>query len=449
MNIKKIKRLNDIVPFWIKRPFSKVIRRQLINNPVFLRQYQELEQAESLSENEKKKVQETKIKEILQHAYAHTSYYHNLFDSIGLNPSSAEPLTELEKIPILTKELLEKNYDALSADNIQDFYDVSTGGTSGKPVNLLMEREAIFREWAFVYHYWSKFGYDYRKSRLATLRGIDFNGKYFIENPLYMEIRLNPMLMNRNNIAEYIKRVKAYKATFLYGYPSSVYNFCKLSEENHIDISKIFKGVFLISENLYPFQEEKILHTTKCPIAIFYGHSERAVFAERYSSGYKFNSYYGKTEISQTGEPVVTGFINKKMPLIRYVVDDKAEVIQDGIYHISGHHDSEVLCGINGEEISAAMINFHDDTFDGVEAYQFVQSKPGRCVLRVQTGRPLTSVQSERILGRIRNKLGGIVCTVERVDKIELTKRGKYKMVIQDWEKADGHETENINGGTR
>lgn len=95
------------------------------------------------------------------------------------------------------------------------------------------------------------------------------------------------------------------------------------------------------------------------------------------------------------------------------------------------------------------MINFHDDTFAGVEAYQFVQSEPGRCVLRVQTGRPLTSVQSERILGRIRNKLGGIVCTVERVDKIELTKRGKYKMVIQDWEKADGHETENINGGTR
>lgn len=433
MNIAAIRKINEQMPYWMKRPFSRIIRRKLIENSVFSEQYGALVEADAMDEEEKSRRQKELLEKTLAHAYEHTDYYRRLFDQVGLRLGYVDPLEALADIPVLTKELLRENYNALQADDIDNYYEVSTGGTTGAPIHVLMEKDAIYREWAFTYHYWSKFGYDYEKSRLATFRGVDLNNKLSEINPLYQEIRMNVFLMSRNNIAEYVKRIEKYGADFIYGYPSSVYNFCRLTREAGIPVKGRFKAALLISENLYPFQEEELTRTLDCPIAIFYGHSERAVYGERYGEGYVFQPQYGVTEIAKDNTLIVTGFINRKMPLIRYTVDDEAEPVANGGVSIRGHWNADLLDGKNGERISAAAINFHDGTFDGVEKYQFVQREAGRCILNVvPSGETLVENRVRAIEKSVRQKFGAaLTCEIRLVKELETTSRGKYQMVIR------------------
>lgn len=432
MGIAFIKKMNEKMPYWVKQPFADVIRNQLICNHEFKDTYHLLVQSDSMSDEEKKEYQLHKLKAVLRHAYDHTVYYHQLFEEYGLNPGTFECVEDLQKLPILTKDILKSRLDDLMADDIDDFYMVTTGGSSGEPTKLQMEKNAIYCEWAFIYHYWSKFGYDFNSSKLATFRGVDTGTRICEINPLYSEIRLNPFMMNSKNIGLYNQKIDKYGADFIYGYPSSVYNYCRLTHIANLDMKGKYRAALLISENLYPFQEKLIREVLGCPIVMFYGHSERAVFAEKYNAGCIFNPMYGIIEIDSNTEPIVKGFINGKVPLVRYAVDDQVEYVDKEYYEIVGHHTAEVLIGSNGEQVSMAAVNFHDNTFDNTTGYQFVQSEIGKCIIRVTADSVLSDSKLKLISDRVQNKLGkDYSCDAKQVPELEKTPRGKYQMLIQ------------------
>lgn len=433
MKIALLKKLNEEMPYWMKKPFAKIIRNKLISNPVFLAQYKELQCWDQLSSAEQNEYQLQLLRNCLEHAYSHTVYYRQLFNSVGFIPSQIKSVNDLKRIPVLTKKILKANYTDLQADDVSNSYLVTTGGTTGKPTKVQMARDAIYKEWAFVYHYWSKSGYDYCESRLATFRGVNLDGKISEINPLYTEIRLNPFLMNENNFENYLSDIEKFNANFIYGYPSAVYNFCRIANKKGINLSNRFRAALLISENLYPFQKKMIEDVLEAPIAMFYGHSERAVFGEQSENGYTFHKLYGVTEIDENGSLIVTGFINDKMPLVRYVVDDEIKTNPYGLFDIIGHRDCEVLYGENGEQISTAAINFHDDTFDGIDAYQFVQNIVGECEVHIVADHLLDKKKIELICDRVSGKLGtAIRCNVCQVNQISLSSRGKYRLLIQN-----------------
>lgn len=433
MNFNYIKKAYERMPYVFKAPFAGFIRGRIIDNKAFQQQYRELVEHDNMSLTDMENRQRSLLKDALIHAYEHTRYYHKIFDEIEFDPYSFLNCVEMKRIPVLTKGELKLNFEDLCADDVSSSYTVTTGGTTGSPTTVQMSNEAFYREWAFIYHFWSKFGYDYTKSRLATFRGVQMGNKICEINPMYQEIRMNPFLMNKDNIETYWKKINEYRADFIYGYPSAIYNFCKLANQADIKLKGTFKAVLLISENLYPFQEEVIKKSLDCPIAIFYGHSERAVFGEKLDKGYVFNPLYGFTELSENDEPIVTGFINKKMPLIRYLVDDTVRPIEEDKYDIEGHRDSSVIYGTDGEEISAAAINFHDNTFEKIEAYQFVQEVRGQCKLLVKSESRLTDKELEKIQHNVVQKLGtAIQCEVEQCEQLTYTNRGKFKLIIQN-----------------
>ena len=435
MNIAVIKKLNETIPYCMKKPFAGIIRNRLIKNKVFLKQYELLERADDMNEHEITKYQIDELKKVLIHAYRHTAYYRELMDSCGFNPKEIRSIDDLKRLPVLTKHMLKVNFERLQADDINNFYDVRTGGTTGEPTHVLLEKNSIYREWAFTYHYWSKFGYDYRKSRLATFRGVDLHGKLYDINPLYREIRINIFQLNRDNIKDNIRMIDKFAADFIYGYPSAIYNFCRLAREADIKLKRRFKAVLLISENLYDFQETEIKTVLACPIAMFYGHSERAVYAENYGDGYIFQPLYGITEISDEGHPIVTGFLNHKIPLIRYEVDDYVDPIdkdKDKV-KIFGHRNSEIVYGSRGEQFRASALNFHGAISKIVPWFQFVQEVHGKLILRVPCGHGSLE-ELNKICAEIASRTGGAIeVTIEIMKDSPETSRGgyKYKLLVQ------------------
>lgn len=432
MKISFVKVLNEKLPYWMKRPFSHLIRGRLVNNKVFLKQYEQLKKADTLNKTELEQMQLEKLRQVLDHAYCQTVYYRELFERIGFNPKSVTTLNDLKKLPVLTKKMIFENFENLKGCDINDFYEVRTSGTTGAPTHVLMERNAIYREWAFIYHYWAKYGYEFRTSKLATLRGVDLHGKLCEINPLYQEIRLNIFQLNRKNIKEYVRLTDNYGADFIYGYPSAVYNFCRLAKEAKLKLEYRFKAVFLISENLYDFQEAEIQEVLCCPIAMFYGHTERAVYAERYDDGYIFHPLYGVTEISKNNTPIVTGFINSKMPLIRYEMDDSVEYTEDGKAYIVGHRNSEVVYGANGEQFRVSALNFHGAISSQFPWFQFVQEIPGVLILKLPIGYA-SHEELNKLCSNIDRHLNGAVkVNIELVDSAtECTMGYKYRLLIQ------------------
>lgn len=432
MGIAILKKINQKLPDQVKIMFAPIIRNRLIRNKIYLEQRSELKKYEKLNIEERHQLVLARLKMTLLHAYEHTEYYHSLFDRIGFNINLVQSVDDLKTIPVITKKDIIKYFDSLQANNIDDFYFATTGGSTGIPLKVSLSKESIYKERAFVYHFWSKYGYDDRKSRVASFRGTDFTKRFWKANPLYNEIQMNPCAINSNSINQYVEKMNKFGVDFLHGFPSAIYSFCRFATEKGISLNNKYKAVFLISENVYPFQKEYIEKTLGCPVAPFFGHTERNVFAEYFGGKYFFNNLYGVTEFGDNGEIICTGFLNEKMPLIRYELDDTAIEKESG-YDIIGHRDGFVY-GKNGEIISAAQLEVHSKILDKVSSYQFVQEKKGFLCVKVCPFNKLESNDIRDITVLFQDKVGE-ACSVmvEETNQVEFTARGKFKLIVQKY----------------
>lgn len=432
MGIKILKKLNTCLPDSVKNLFAPVIRGGLINNKLFEYQYNCLMKADSLNSSELETIRNRYLKETLVHAYEHTRYYRRIFDDCKFDVYNFSDPDQLKKLPLLSKKEIVENFEDILADDIQDYYEGITGGSTGTPLKLLLSKESIYLERAFVYHYFQKFGYDYKKSKIASFRGTNFNGKNVRTNPLYNEIQMNPCNINNDTIYDYWRTIRKFGAEFLHGFPSAIYSFCKYADENNISLNKKIKAVFCVSENLYDFQKEYIEKVLGCPCTSFYGHTERNAFAEMDDDGlYRFNGLYGYCELTEKNEIVSIGFINKKMPLIRYVVDDTAVPLGNG-YKITGHRDG-FLYGKNGELLSGASLEVHSDLIEKIISYQLVQREKGKLIVIYIPGKEFEKNDEESFRRLFQDKVGGALdVEIKGVQEMILTKRSKFKLIVQE-----------------
>jgi phenylacetate-CoA ligase len=128
------------------------------------------------------------------------------------------------------------------------------------------------------------------------------------------------------------------------------------------------------------------------------------------------------------------------MPLIRYRTGDRATLREtscecgrhwDRFSDIEGRWRQDMLEGVSGERISLTALNMHGGVFDRVARYQYYQERPGHCVLRVVPSPGFSERDERAILEAFREKAGGqLSFSIETVDEIPLTDRGKLRMLV-------------------
>ncbi|HEM62619.1 MAG TPA: phenylacetate--CoA ligase family protein, partial [Chloroflexi bacterium] len=59
-----------------------------------------------LPPDELRKLQESKLRAVIGHAYENVPYYRSLFRSAGLTPQDVRTLEDLQRVPITSKEAL-------------------------------------------------------------------------------------------------------------------------------------------------------------------------------------------------------------------------------------------------------------------------------------------------------------------------------------------------------
>lgn len=432
MNTDKLKKTYEAMPEFIRGALAVPIHRGLVGNKVFLTQMRELQATERMSEEQVAETQLGKLRDLCEYCYAASPFYKRRFDEAGVCPETVT-FEKFATLPLLDKEQVLASYDEISVPIPgEGSYAAETGGSSGRRLVVMNSDECFYRENAFAMHFYGTLGYDFRRSKLAYFGG---DGSTLVtSSPLYRMVRCNTKLLNEGNLEEAVRRINAFAPDYLRGLTSSVSFFAQLLCQTGVSLRKKPKGVFLQSENVHPYQLRQFEEAFGCPVRISYGSTERTVFGEQVewdgdSPVYKFNRLYGLTEIVD-GHIVGTGFINRRMPLLRYEIDDAVEPRAGG-YAIRGHRNVPVV-GRNGEHISTASLCDLGESASKLLSFQFVQDEPGRLRMDYIVASELDDAEKDALLNSLALKfMGNIKCELRRVDTLQLTPRGKRTLLIQ------------------
>jgi phenylacetate-CoA ligase len=98
---------------------TKMISRNLfilahqIGDRNFYPIYKKLVKNQWKSYEELKEEQGKQLSVMINFAYKNVPYYHNLFDDLKLSPDDIKKVDDLEKLPILTKDIIKQNWEEI------------------------------------------------------------------------------------------------------------------------------------------------------------------------------------------------------------------------------------------------------------------------------------------------------------------------------------------------
>lgn len=403
----------------------------------------------SLSEKDVFKKQEKLLKKILAHAIKNTNFYNNYFKGKSFN--------SLTDFPIVDKHFITKNHKDFCVRDLGKYQygDSYTGGSTGEPFHIL--RSGGY-EYEFGIKRWNTYGYK-EGELLIALDGSKIDdellnqGIYWKKKPgknlPFGTFALSSLYFNDDNADIYCKYIVETKPDYIRGYPSFVYSIACHAEKNGWEVGKNVKAIELTSENVYPYQIEKIKAVFGAKVYLQYGHTEACVCANTYDETYKYRvePLYGYVEIlneegqhvnvGEVGEVVVTTLHNYAMPLIRYRTGDFAEYGgKDDRYiylnRVLGRTQDYII-DKNGNKVLLTALIFaqHCKALGHIAKWQLEQNIKGEVIAHIVKGAEFTDKDEKEVYNLFKNS-GNVNTTFNYVKDIPLTPRGKSKMLKQN-----------------
>jgi len=404
-----------------------------------------------------------RLREILIHAGTKVPYYHRLFAEKGFDPEKADLPTDMNRIPVLSKNQLLENGKELLDPSIPSDQRVenASGGSTGKPVVFWQGHE--YREIASAIQnnlliWWGINPY----GKKASVWGADrefheqsFREKFYAWRHLARS--LNAFRMDQKDMIAFCEMLVKWKPPYLVGYASALYRFACFAEQNGFD-SLRFHAIRSSAEMLYPAYREKIEQVFQSPLYNFYGSREinnLAAECEKHE-GLHLLSTWRYVEITDsdghTVAPGTPGFVtvtdcgNRIMPFIRYQNGDMGVLSETPCSCGRPHPMLKEILGRSVDMIIAkdgTMV--HGEYFthlfygrDDIKAFQIHQTAIDKMIVRYV---PLAVtaqefVKSEWFREKIEKMLGlSVTLVFESCDVIPIPPSGKHRFTISDVKK--------------
>lgn len=433
----------------------------LLNYNTYRKTYNFLKKSQWWSREKLEKYQLEQLNKLLNHAYENVPYYTKIFDKEGINPNDIRSFEDLQKIPFLTKDIVNENIKDLKAKNYPDykFGYTTTGGTSGVQMAMYEEKGAAFaKEMAYIKISNSRVNCDFIRDRFVVLRGDIIpsadKGKFWAHSMFGKCLILSSYHMSHENLPRYIEEIRKFKPKYIWTYPSSITILARFMKINKFKPFPTLKVIICGSENLYDWQRTLLEDYFKCRIFEGYGHSEQAVIATSCEHSNYFHIFpeYGITELidkngktvkkeNEKGEIIGTGFKNYLFPFIRYKTGDFGVYTSEKcicgrnyplLKKIEGRWLQEFIITKNNRLVSITALNMHSNVFDNVKQFQFYQDKKSEVILKIVKSDDYTEKDSEKLINEFNKKLGNdINLKIKFVDEIPRTPRGKYNFIVQ------------------
>lgn len=411
----------------------------------------ELERTQWLTPEALRDLQLERLRRHLAWARREVPYYGRLFAEHGIDPARIQSFDDFARVPALTKDILrERLADLQPRTPLRGVQRLSTGGSTGSPVTVLVDRErSAFTDAARLRaHRW--FGADMgtrevvlwgspielgRQDRVRSLRDWLLNSRL-----------LSAFDLGEAALARYAAVVRAYRPGKLYGYASALALLAGyLERSGGLPREAAPRAVFTTAEPLYEFQRAAITAAFHCPAAVEYGCRDGGLVALECPSGGLHIAAEGMhVEVlpagpgETSGELVLTNLESYALPIIRYRSGDIGALETapcpcgrglPRLARVEGRR-TDFLVTPSGKLMHALAVIYLLREVPGLREFQVVQEALDRIRVRVVPQGELPAAARAGIAGRIEKLFeGGARVEVELADSVA-SASGKHRYVI-------------------
>ncbi len=415
-----------------------------------------LEASETASPEEHRAHQESRLRELIRHAYGTVPYYRDVMDERGLKPTDIGSIEDLSKLPVLTKDDVRRAGDRLVSHsfNPKELRTAWTSATSESPLPVRWDRSVALmnhasymrmRRWAGV-----PFGRPY-----ATMQGTPVvpisqsKPPFWRHNPLWNQVLFSAISLSDESLPHYVRKIRECKAEMLETYPSCAYVMARFLEAKGEYLP--LTCVITTGEPLFPNERAVMEERFQAPVFDAYGQAERVIFSSECEKhdGHHIFPEYGITEFldgdgndvpaGEFGLMIGTSLHNLAMPFIRYACGDIASrsdkicscgrtlPMLGGLTRRAG----DILVTPDGRMVPPIMVTWIVKFLEGVTNWQVVQESPEELLVLVVRDEPVRESELEGIRGYVSRRLGPEVrVRVELVPEIPRVGRGKSRHVL-------------------
>lgn len=444
MSVGSWLRRNFIYPLWVARDGSPRLKH-----------YRSLKRSQYLTTDELQKIQLGKLRTTLERAWENTDYYRVAFNQAGFDPRSFFDFSDLERVPILEKEIVRTQASALLSKAHKDVHlsEFRTGGSTGKPVTIFRDFETIERsnasalrvfEWAGV-NIGDPWGLVWgNPPEFSTLKQKLRN--WLIDREIY----LDTMHLTDASMREFCDRWRRHKPTVLRGHSHSIYIFASFCAANNITYIRP-KAVISSSMMLLPSERVVIEKAFLCRVTDLYGCEEIGLIAcecDRHSGMHVDMENVHVEIVDSAGKPMkageqgavlVTCLIADAFPFIRYRLGDIASLrpelcscgrglivmnsVAGRVADFFVRKDGAVVAGVSLVERTLTR-------FPGIAQMQMIQENLNTIVLKVVRGTQYDSETESKLIEELKASVGATDVAVDYVTTIPQEANGKFRFAI-------------------
>ena len=422
----------------------------------------QLEQSQWWPASRLQGLQSERLQRLVQHAYAHVPFYRETMAKHGLAPSDIRDVSDLVRLPILSKTAVRTQLPRLISDTCEpaSLLRGTTSGSTGTPLVFYSTRhDQIDRGYA-------------RTARAFQWAGLEIGDRFAYVGRLHNEPRLrgrvvqrasnrakrvmhvNPDQLEENRLAQTVDRLRRARLHGLWGYPMSlavIAEFIRRESVQAPTLNSIVTGGAqlpptarrLLTEVFGTEPHSKYATTEVFGIASeCEAHEGLHVQAEDVIVEVVDDAGH-PVPVDSHGRIIVTNLHNYGMPFIRYDIGDIGSLAEGTctcgralprLADIWGRNNSYILTPA-GRRVSSGGLHFERLADLPVLQYQMVQEDIDTVILRLVPFEGLSSTEQEDLKTAARalfaDDLADIPSlTVELVQDIEPGPSGKHTFVF-------------------
>lgn len=390
--------------------------------------------------------------EMVAQARAHSPYYRTQWAQHG----PVRSLDDLRQMPLLDKQRI-RQHELEFVDERFDprrMFCEKTSGTTGTSLKIFWDKSSIQKLWAA------------NEVRVRRVAGVDrftpramVGGRPIVpghnQKPPFWRYnyRWRQLYLSSYHIAsqwtrEYVAAIRRAGSKWITGYGSAIAALAENAISQGLDALPL-KAVIVSGDTLQPGMREPIEAFFQCRCYDHYGQSEGVCWIMECPNGRMHVApEVGVLEILDDqgqacppgvpGEMVVTGLLNRAMPLIRYRTSDEAAWAADQtctcgqpfpiVERIEGRVD-DYLVTKDGRRIGRLSTAMKGSP--RIHSAQIVQDCPGHAWLLIRPGEGYCDADGAIVKADILSRIGVFMIDVVVVREIPRTPVGKTKLVIR------------------
>ena len=408
---------------------------------------------------ELEKIQLKKLRKILSHSYEKVPFYKKYYDQHRVHPNDLKSLKDLNKFPIITKELARdtpleerKSTDA----DLSQCVTRKTSGSTGIPVSILDNKYSLSYIDAYLFRRYLEYGYKLWAKICRT-------DTHPIETPTQTTKRARRELSKQTDrtgrlrsipledgIEKNIEMIKTERPQILMAYPSYLRVLAKIMQDQQ---DESIKPEIIMTHGEVLDEPSRTLFSSTFDSQVYNGYgcievAPRGIAWEcKQKSGLHINSDLVILEVLKDGEPVspgergevvATSLFRFSTPMIRYKIGDICTLSDEKcacgremplIKNIEGRL-VDFLQLPDGQQIPPYTIMSNIQNIPGIGRYQIIQETKNKIIARIEKSKEFDQTTITK-LKEVCNRLFStdIQLEIDTVEQFPIDISKKFRVI--------------------